>query len=381
MGTLPSQVATNGGGGLYVLCNAALSGAASVTHSPSPPSPSMEDRLLEEQLARLRGSWSRESHDSHAANEISTRACAGSTAAPPLTGVEVRRQWLAGPEAQHAADSMHRRLDICQHQPQELAHGSSWSRQHSIGDERRFVCQAQGCDKAYATSTGLSQHMRVKHPQSSEFSFLCQAQGCDKAFATSTGLSQHMRVMHPWLSKSVGVVALAWPFGPSHVPLRATTSLGAPKRSAPPSPWYPEYLAPEEPLGKRACLGNGEQVAQLARAYVDTPSRETTTPPGTLQERFAQHVMCDYTPIRPSELHKSLWVSCEQLVTLLQPHAPEEVRRLGHENLKQLITEWHKDHPAFADLPFSAWCKKLKDRGNPHAARRSSIHFSFRLSY
>ena len=54
MGTLPSQVATNGGGGLYVLCNAALSGAASVTHSPSPPSPSMEDRLLEEQLARLR---------------------------------------------------------------------------------------------------------------------------------------------------------------------------------------------------------------------------------------------------------------------------------------------------------------------------------------
>ena len=349
----------NGAVDLHVLCNAALSGAASVTHSPSPPSPSMEDRLLEEQLARLRGSWSRESHDSHAANEISTRACAGSTAAPPLTGVEVRRQWLAGPEAQHAANSMHR-VDVYEHQPRELAHGSSLSRQHNIADEGRFVCQAQGCDKAFATSTGLSQHIRVKHPGNWAESEQ-QARACARNYAP----------------------ALPWPVGPSPVPLRATsTSLGAPKRSAPPSPWYPEYLAPEEPLGKRACLGNGEQVAQLARAYVDTPSRETTTtPPGTLQERFAQHVMCDYTPIRPSELHKSLWVSCEQLVTLLQPHAPAEVRRLGHENLKQLITEWHKDHPAFADLPFSAWCKKLKDRGNPHAARRSSIHFSFRLSY
>ena len=346
----------NEAGGLHVLCNAALSGATSATHSPSPPSPSMDDGLLEEHLARLRGSWSRESHDSHAANEISTRACAGSMAAPPLTGVEVRRQWLAGPEAQHAANSMHR-VDVYEHQPRELAHGSSLSRQHNIADERRFVCQAQGCDKAFATSTGLSQHIRVKHPGNWAESEQ-QARACARNYAP----------------------ALPWPVGPSPVPHRATTSLGAPKRSAPPSP-YPEHLtledglALEEPLGKRACLGNtGEQV-QLVRAYV-TPSQETAVPPGTLQERFAQHVMCDYTPIRPSELQMSRWVSCEQLVTLLQPHAPE-VRRLGPDNLRQLITEWHKDHPAFAGLPFSAWCKKLKDRGNPHAARPKSIHFSF----
>ena len=106
-----------------------------------------------------------------------------------------------------------------------------------------------------------------------------------------------------------------------------------------------------------------------------------TTPPGTLQERFAKHVMCGFTPRRPCELPMSNWVSCDELVGLLQPHAPAEVRDLGTDNLKQLITEWYQDHPAYADLPFSAWCKKLKDntrRSDPRQARRSrSNHFKF----
>ena len=105
-----------------------------------------------------------------------------------------------------------------------------------------------------------------------------------------------------------------------------------------------------------------------------------TTPPGTLQERFAKYVMCGFTPRRPCELPMSNWVSCDELIGLLQPHAPAEV--LGSDNLKQLITEWYKDHPAYADLPFSAWCKKLTDktrRSDPRQARksRSNVHFKF----
>ena len=106
-----------------------------------------------------------------------------------------------------------------------------------------------------------------------------------------------------------------------------------------------------------------------------------TTPSGTLQERFAKHVMCGFTPRRPCELPMSNWVSCDELIGLLQPHAPAEVQDLGTENLKQLITEWYQDHPAYADLPFSAWCKKLTDktrRSDPRQARRSrSNHFKF----
>ena len=76
----------------------------------------------------------------------------------------------------------------------------------------------------------------------------------------------------------------------------------------------------------------------------------------SLREKFDTFVMCYFVPKRPSELPMSLWVSCERLVSLFHPYAPTEVSRLGPVNLKQLITEWYKDHPAFAGLPFSAWC-------------------------
>ena len=38
------------------------------------------------------------------------------------------------------------------------------------------------------------------------------------------------------------------------------------------------------------------------------------------------------------------------------------MRDLSSETLRQLITEWYKDDPAFADQPYYAWCKKLKDK-------------------
>ena len=113
-----------------------------------------------------------------------------------------------------------------------------------------------------------------------------------------------------------------------------------------------------------------------------TIATNVTTPPGTLQEGFAKYVMCRFTPRRPAELPMSDWVSCDELIDLLRPHAPAEVRDLSSEQLKQLITEWYKDHPAYADQPFYAWCKKLKDNNAPRVdprqgGRNRSQHFKF----
>ena len=74
--------------------------------------------------------------------------------------------------------------------------------------------------------------------------------------------------------------------------------------------------------------------------------------------------------------------SSYELIDLLRPHAPAEVRDLSSEQLKQLITEWYKDHPAYADQPFYAWCKKLKDNNAPRVdprqgGRNRSQHFKF----
>ena len=124
-------------------------------------------------------------------------------------------------------------------------------------------------------------------------------------------------------------------------------------------------------------------VAGSCRTFkVGGGAASVATPPGTLQERFVKYVMCGFTPRRPYELPMSDWVSCDELIGLLRPHAPEEVRDLSSETLRQLITEWYKDDPAFADQPYYAWCKKLKDKtsrkSGPRQARRSrSQHFNF----
>ena len=97
----------------------------------------------------------------------------------------------------------------------------------------------------------------------------------------------------------------------------------------------------------------------------------------SLQEVFTMHVMCDYTPTHPKHLPKSKWASVERLAIQLEHYAPAEVKQLGRSGLKQMITVWFADHPAFAGLPFSAWCKKLKD-DSPQAQRRDHvIKFSF----
>ena len=95
----------------------------------------------------------------------------------------------------------------------------------------------------------------------------------------------------------------------------------------------------------------------------------------TLQEKFEELVMCDYTPRKPSELPMAQWASYKQLLRVFEPHA--QVRQLGPGNLKQLIIAWYKSHPAFAGLEVNKWCKKLTDN-DPLVPPCSQVYkFSF----
>jgi len=339
----------------------------------------MEQRLLQEQLARLRGSWRNENHqqNKHAAKELSTSG--GSAAAPfPMNGVVdplhagIDRQWLALRQKEVRATTDRRNQQLLrehhcyQQQLRELTYGS------------------------------LPQHQQRYYPP-----------------ATPPG---------PFSTPAPVIVCAA------------STKTSAPKRSAPPPPYY--HAAPGEPLGKRPCLATpssswscreqewellveqgrrqaGPQPEQrnavrqlnqmwqagplaFAPQLVRTPVGKLFLPPpevylmpprrvSTLKEKFAQHVMCRYTPMRPSEFQLSLWVSSGQLINLLQPHAPTEVQQLGPQKLTQLIIEWYKDHPAYKDLAFSSWCKKLKDKGKPPVSHSvhvtHSVHFPLHDHY
>ena len=351
----------------------------------------MADSLLQEQLARLRGSWRNESHhQSRAANEASAAGVTGgSTAVASLIGVEVDRK-LAGQEEARATDSKHRREQLLREH-------------HSYQQHLRELAQGSSHQPRYCSPPALPP---------------------GPSFSTPAPLMRAYQLQ-----------------------LTGAYQSSPPKRPAPPSP----YQAPGESLGKRPCLGNpignpntggnswpcrellvelglklgrrqagsqleqrnaeieqrnaerqldqmwhagalavGESFKQLVRTPVGklvllgaprTVSMMPPTAPGgsTLKERFVRHVMCHYTPLRPDELQKSLWVSCGHLINLLQPHAPTEVLQLGPHKLAQLIIEWYKDHPAYAGLPYIYWCKNLRDKSNgPLAAHRSTcIHFPF----
>ena len=99
----------------------------------------------------------------------------------------------------------------------------------------------------------------------------------------------------------------------------------------------------------------------------------------SLKEIFTMHVAPDFTPRVPKAFHMLKWATLEELILRLEQHAPAEVARLGPHNLRQLITEWYKDHPAFAGLCFSEWGKRLKDL-HPHAHPRS-LTYKFSLEF
>ena len=93
----------------------------------------------------------------------------------------------------------------------------------------------------------------------------------------------------------------------------------------------------------------------LQRLPDAAPARNA--PAEVLRKKFETLVMCNFTPRRPSELQTSRWVSFNTLFFLFGPDAGVWLNGPG--NLKQLITKWYKDHPAFAGLAVNKWCKRL----------------------
>ena len=159
----------------------------------------------------------------------------------------------------------------------------------------------------------------------------------------------------------------------------------------PPAEMVPHQQAPAEmvphqhtELAEGAQLTPAEMMVpqQASQALANSTNAECASPPlrqqDSLREKFELHVMCDYTPVQPAALDKSNWVSYKALLRQLEMHAPTEVRKLGAINLKQLITEWIKDHPVFRDLPYSDWCKKLKDHDPLASGRHQVFKFCFK---
>ena len=147
--------------------------------------------------------------------------------------------------------------------------------------------------------------------------------------------------------------------------------------------------APQRPRAESAQLTPAEtaphqgvatdEANQEFTPLANATNNSASAPSLSLREKFELHVMCNYTPTHPNNLQKLSWVSYKTLLRQLEVHAPTEVWKLGPSNLKQLITEWLKDHPAFSGLSFSDWCKKLKDH-DPQAPGRSQV-FKFCFEY
>ena len=102
----------------------------------------------------------------------------------------------------------------------------------------------------------------------------------------------------------------------------------------------------------------------------------------TLEEQFVAHVTRNYTPRGPGELPMKQWLSCAQLLQKLeQPHASARdlTAQWQPDYVKQLITNQFNDHPTFAGLSFTAWCKLLKEHDVPGrgGGRKSVMKFSF----
>ena len=179
------------------------------------------------------------------------------------------------------------------------------------------------------------------------------------------------------------------PLAPEAPPMATSTPVQLPGTST--SPSAPPILVAENSLGIVAAEVVQEPVVvQPCQSYLPPalpcnsscpsvadppvvvvwPSVAQPLVPSSLREIFIKHVMCDFTPRPPKEFPTSRWATLEQLVLQLEPYAPEEVARIGPQNLRQLITEWYKGHPAFAGLAYSAWGKRLKDM-HPLAHPRS----------
>ena len=132
-------------------------------------------------------------------------------------------------------------------------------------------------------------------------------------------------------------------------------------------------------VASRPILPNA-RAANAAAVPPGRPAPPAPAPDGsstcssTVAEKFALHVMCNYTPRAPGELPMKDWVSSAQLLRQLHPHT------LSEDQVKRLITNHFKDHPTFAGHDFSAWNKRLKDFDAPAGGGRKSV-MKFSLEY
>ena len=362
----------------------------------------MEDRLLKEHLARLRGSWRNENYQqSRAAHEVST-------------GVD--RQWLTLRQAEERATDRRNQQLLREHHSyqqqlvRELAHGSSHQQRYyppalaprpsltpaplimraatRMGPPKRpappppYQASGEPLRKRPCLSTPSSWPCR-EH----EWELLVE-QGRWHAGRPGPQLEQRnaVRQLQMWQAGPLAV-------GESLAQLVRGTPVGLfLPPAAPPAelmvlpsgttiPCFPRLYPRSTPAASASASASpAAAAASKVPASAEPPAVSMMPQPGStsLKERFAQHVMCRFTPMRPSDFQLSLWVSSGHLINLLQPHAPTEVLQLGPQKLTQLITEWYQDHPTYADLPYSYWCKNLKDKSNPptaHTVKGTSIHF------
>ena len=106
---------------------------------------------------------------------------------------------------------------------------------------------------------------------------------------------------------------------------------------------------------------------QPNQQYWTLPLSGFGTDPSELNYIFAQL----FTPKHPGNLPRTQWVSYTRMLLAVQPLAPARVYKQGPGNLKQLVVQWCRRHPAFAGLAQSAWCKRLPDHDQQALPGRS----------
>ena len=130
----------------------------------------------------------------------------------------------------------------------------------------------------------------------------------------------------------------------------------------------------EEDRGTTVSITSSSATSEVTEPHQHAAASDSSSTCSTVAEKFAMHVICNYTPRAPGELPRKQWVNCAQLLRQLHPHTVSE------DHVKQLVTNHFKDHPAFAGHDFYAWTKMLKDYDAPAGAGRKSVT-KFSLEY
>ncbi len=156
-------------------------------------------------------------------------------------------------------------------------------------NERLYRCDAPGCNKAYASYTGLYQHRKKYHSDrlapadsgtrgrkrpdvdQSGRRFVCDAPGCDKAYASSACLYQHRRIHHPEMIQSRSAALCS-----RSRPPKSQAVLQAVERAALPAPAAESESEGEAAKGQadeRAALPAPAPAAESETSESETGSR------------------------------------------------------------------------------------------------------------